>query len=164
VVAVNEGSGATRYREFGRYYGTTGTVNHRRSVSDLTIVDGVPTAASIERLLRNLISIGASADSADISIEWYFGSDYDQMVQFMSGFGDQYWLPWGPNCHTFCNDAIRLSGGERNPFVRQINRRNAAQVALAIRREYERRREEEERRLREEEERRRRQEEVQKTP
>ena len=143
AAAVNENSGATRYREYGRYNNTTGTVNDRHRIPDLQFVDGVPTTRSVEGMLRAFLRIGEQAGSSDLQIEWDFDADYDQMVQFFENYGERGWLPWGPNCHTFCNDALRLSGGGQSPrLVRRLNRENVGEIARAIRDEYRRRSEE----------------------
>ena len=66
VVNINEASGLTIYREFGRYGPNEDAMVNRRAVPDLRFENGIPTVESVEALLSRIVAIGAESGSRDI--------------------------------------------------------------------------------------------------
>jgi RHS repeat-associated protein len=110
VVVINDQTGLTRYREFGRYDGTKGKVRGP-IISNLVLdQDGIPTAESLELLLGDLMKIGEAEGAADIAIEYQIGGDFDAMMSMTDDWANTKWSPFGKTCHSFC-DSVVDSGG-----------------------------------------------------
>lgn len=132
IVAINEQSGLTRYREFGRY-DDNGAVRGV-GVSNLDFSNGVPSVESVTALLGDILDIGAAAGSDDIQITFDAGTDFGQIMDYVAGVqrADPDWAPLGPNCHTFCRDAQRAGGGSGPRYITNLTRENAGAVAGRI--------------------------------
>lgn len=132
IVAINEQSGLTRYREFGRYddNGAVRGVN----VSNLDFNNGVPSTESVTGLLGDILDIGAAARSDDIQITFDAGTDFGGIMTYVAGVqdADPDWAPLGPNCHTFCRDAQAAGGGNGPRFTTRLTRENVGAVAGRI--------------------------------
>lgn len=132
IVAINEQSGLTRYREFGRY-DDNGAVRPI-GVSNLDFTNGVPSTESVSELLGDILDIGAAAGSDDILITFDAGTDFGRIMDYVGRVeqADPDWAPLGPNCHTFCRDAQAAGGGNGPRFTTRLTRENVGSVAGRI--------------------------------
>jgi hypothetical protein len=140
VVAINDQTGRTRYREYGRYNNTSGTVRTppaRPTISDFALgSNGVPTVESVEAVLGDMLAIGAAAGSDDLIVEFNLGGDYDAMVEEMGDWENTTWLP-GHTCHDFCHSVINAGGDTVDSVRTRLNPDNISDVAQEILQVYE---------------------------
>lgn len=116
VVMINDRTGYTQYREFGRYNGTPGLVRGSPvgSIQNLKFDrNGVPTLASIKGLLNDIISIGEKAGSSNIGIKFTLGSDFAKMQKEVGEWKGASWSLLGRTCYSFC-DAVVEAGSEED--------------------------------------------------
>ena len=151
-IGINEQSGLTRYREFGRY-GPNGDSRVRSlTVPNLVFRNGVPTEGSVVALLSRVLDIAQAAGSSNVWITFDASTDFQSMMNYIERFEelDPEWELFGPNCRTFCRDVTGAGRGGRGPrFTTRLTRRELREVAeriIELYREQQRRREEEERR------------------
>jgi RHS repeat-associated protein len=132
VTMINDATGYTAYREFGRYDNTSGMVR-RQAVSNLQLgKNGLPTVRSVEKLLRDIISIGAAAGSEDISITFTLGSNFAAMQARSATWQNRNWNPIGRNtCHGYCDDVV-AAGGDGPSITADLNPETVGNVAGRI--------------------------------
>lgn len=136
VALINDHTGVTAYREFGRYDGTAGKVQSRGVANLQMDKSGVPTRASLQALLKDVLSIGARAGSHNISITFTYGSKYDDMMKEVSKWTNKDWnFLTGDTCHGFCRDVVR-SGVEGDSRTFDLTDQDVADTAAKIRQFY----------------------------
>jgi RHS repeat-associated protein len=125
VVAINDKSGGTKYREFGRYNETDGLVRPML-ISDLKLGEnGVPTKESLEKLLSEIRNIGKKSSSVDIQIEFKYGGDFDAMMRKTATWSGRVWNPLtNSTCHSFCDDVVKAGGSDSTTVSGKIGRDN----------------------------------------
>jgi hypothetical protein len=105
VVAVDPGTGTTKYYEFGRYYGDgNGVVRGAPDIEIPNVVigdNGLPTPASLQHLYEYL----SQNFGKDVKITpiYYPDSDYEGTIEYAEKFKNQHppYDLWGNNCKTF---------------------------------------------------------------
>jgi uncharacterized protein RhaS with RHS repeats len=132
IVVINQTSGLTRYREFGRYNGDSQV--RSKLVPDLKYADGIPTQKSVETLLKKIIEIGRAAGSDEIEIVFSAGSDFDKMMAHVAEIikDDPDWSVSGPNCHTFCKGTAKAGDATEKSKKLTLTSENVAEVATII--------------------------------
>jgi len=133
VVSINDRTGVTTYREFGRYDGSSKIRTF--DVPDLVMKNGTPTAESVKALLGSIITIGQQSHSSDISITYSAGSNDAKMnafaAQVQKDKPDWSW-PGGMNCHSFCSLSVQAGGAAGSKVTSALNPENAGTVANSI--------------------------------
>jgi hypothetical protein len=131
-IAVNQATGSTAYREYGRYNGRSQV--RGLPVADLSFNNGVPTNASVAGLVRNIVELGANGGSSDIAISISLGNSFVSQIAYANRIqrNPGEWQPWN-NCHTFA-DAMSSRGQPLFPTSRRfrINPNNQAASVAAI--------------------------------
>jgi len=112
VIVINDKTGLTRYREFGRYNGTSGMVRGSLISNFSLEPGGVPTVDSIGTVLREVMNIGQRAGSVDIDVRFKYGGDFDAMMKEVGQWHDKTWSLFGSTCHSFCDEVVDAGGGK----------------------------------------------------
>ena len=135
VVSINDRSGSTVYREFGRYDGRSQV--RERPIADFQMDErGIPTARSVEAALNSLLDIGSQSGVNNMWITYSVGTSSVAMDGEVYRFQAEnpQWSATGPNCHTFCESVAEA--GETGRHVEQrfwVARENVRSVAASIR-------------------------------
>jgi RHS repeat-associated protein len=137
IVAIDEASGLTRYREFGRYDGSSQV--RKISVPNLVFENGIPTKSSVVALLTKVVNIGEAAGSNEMKLTLNLGSDFDEVMNYVDGIAADppEWAAFGPNCHTFCKNSDKAGGGSGPRIKMNLERSNIQKSAASIVKAYE---------------------------
>jgi hypothetical protein len=152
LVIIDDESGLTRYREYGRYPGggeVRGAVRDTIRLPDLVYEDGLPTRASITALYNRLLDIGGRNNSDDLRLTWRPESDdYDAMMSEADRWDREveYSATGRRTCHDFCGAVSNEGGGRRGIFNVRLNPNNVDDAVQRTRDRLERHRDQQRRR------------------
>ena len=117
--------GLTKYREYGRYQGggtVDGAVRKSQIMTNISFVNGIPSADSLRSVFTELLEIGEAAGSTDLRLTFDLDADdYDAMMKETTRWDQdvEYSVP-NNTCHGFC-EAISEAGGGDKWFGKTFN-------------------------------------------